>query len=257
MRLRQRNLTSLVRGEVKLRLRSLRGSAPFALPRPIQQFSGPSPRRGRCARTALARPGPAPGPAPDPRGALGGAQRPAASRAAGLGRREGWRGQTKRLMNGRARRAVRSPRARAAPRGAGASGECARDASVASSTAGAAQGSGTAPLSVRGGPGGGCVPWVRRAGPLTAAPRAAGGPRPRRGAAAGRPAGSLVRCPAPATSWRPQAGAGRRMCPGRGAGSLCVGDIGRCHASWCLAAACVRRGLTNHKLNSRLGSAAS
>lgn len=192
-RLRRRNLTS-GKGEGTtggLRLRRLRGSAPRALPnglKPTPRSSGPSPRRGRCAGIALARASPAQGPAPDPRGALGGAQRPASSRAAGLGRREGRRGQTKRLMNGRARRAVRSPRARAAPRGAGASGECARDASAASSTAGAAPGSGTAPLSVRGGPGGGCVPWVHPAGPLTAAPRAPGGPRPaeRRGSGTSR-----------------------------------------------------------------------
>lgn len=74
-----------------------------------------------------------------------------------------------------------------------------------------------------------------------------------------RPVGSFVRCPAPATSWRPQAGAGGRACSGRGAGRLHGGDTGRCHASWCLTAACAsgsdRGGLT--KLNSRLGSAAS
>lgn len=236
-------------------MRILCGPAPFALLnllKPIQRSAGPSPRQGRCARIALARASPAPGPAPDPRGALGGAQRPASSRAAGLGRREGQRGQTKRLMNGRARRAVRSPRARAAPRGAGASGECALDAPAASSTAGAAPGSGTAPLSVRGGPGGGCVPWVHPAGPLTAAPRATGGPRPQSGAAAELSTGSFIRCPAPATSWHPQAGAGRRACPGRGAGSLRDGDTSRCHASWCLTLACASgsdsRGFTNTNL---------
>lgn len=116
-------------------------------------------------------------------------------------------------------------------------------------------------MSVRGGPGGGCVPWVRPARPLTAAPRAAGGPRPRRGAAAGCPAGYFVRCPAPATSWRPQAGAGRRACPGRGAGRLRGGDMGsvsRFSVPGCSASFWVRPPrLNEHKLNSRPDPAAS